>query len=119
MWAATWNFGDPFGSAHPDQVLRAVQHLSLPAVREPVLRTPQQVHFALPGDRLVCTPADAARALGRALTSAERTTTLLDTADARARTEIALRRLRTYVGALDTIRKVRHPECTTATPTPS
>jgi hypothetical protein len=119
VWAATWSFGDPFGSAHPEQVVRAVRDLGLPAVREPVCGAGPPVGPATPGDRAICTPAEAAKALGRALTSAERTTALLDTAGAAARTELAVRRLRTYVSALDTIRKARHPECATPTPTPS
>lgn len=114
VWAATWSFGDPFGSAHPEQVVRAVQDLRLPAVREPALAAGRPVLSAALHDRAVCPISDAARALSRALTSAERAKALLDA----ARTELAARRLRTYVAALDTIRKVRHPECTTSTTPP-
>jgi hypothetical protein len=115
VWAATWSFGDPFGSAHPEQVVRAVQDLRLPAVPEPPPGAGRPVLSAALVDRAVCSHADAARALSRALASTERATALLDT----ARTELAVRRLRTYVSALDTIRKARHPECATPTPTPS
>jgi hypothetical protein len=108
VWAATWCFGDPFGSAHPEQVVRAVQDLQLPAVGESAPAARQEVPSA--ADRMVCALADAARTLGRALTSAERTAALLDAAGASARTELAARRLRTYVAALATIRKARHED---------
>lgn len=110
-WAATWNFDDPFGPAHPDQVVPVVQGLALPAVHPP----PPSTRRRVPGDRRVCTLPDAARALGRALASAERTTAILDAAGAGTPTELAVRRLRTYVAALDTIRKARQIECSTPT----
>ncbi|MFC4943812.1 hypothetical protein [Pseudonocardia sp. GCM10023141] len=99
-WIARWDLTDPFGEPDPATVLSALPHLGLPPAPPPPAAPVAAPAAGIP-DRGVCDPAAAAQALRRARASAVRTTPLMDTPSAAARTERAVRLLGHYLDALD------------------